>query len=78
MLKANEAREIAKTSKNGIVQRRLAEIEKKIKEAAENGQTSINTEYLSDLVMKELESLGYKVERESGDWRDPGFSRINW
>lgn len=74
MLKAEEARKIAKEKRESEMELELERVEDLIKSAAEEGEELVDTEEaLSSQAVKVLQEAGYEVFAEKGK-----FSRILW
>ena len=75
MITSQEARE---RTNQLIKDSQLEDIEKKILKAINGKRTFINVDSLSDETKREQESLGYKVEHYSGDYRTAESWNISW
>ena len=61
MLTAAKAREITEKASKNINSRELRNIEQKIAEAAQKGQSNITVYNIHETTMAELEAMGYEI-----------------
>ncbi len=79
MMNASEARKRATSTSNAVNASLLAEIEKQIEKAVNDGDTSVNVAYLSNPhVRKALEDNGYKVENNTDPRGGDSWCIISW
>jgi hypothetical protein len=79
MLNSDEARQIALDISKGENLRQMSRVEELVRMAASEGKTEVWVDvYINPVVKKELENLGYRVEKiESFRNEDPS-TKINW